>query len=124
MDMKPKEPHTDFKAQIIQIASDMCLHQRFPLKTNQVGKEGQFASDVKVWLGSSGRAPYRVPDDGQPFGFEFHGVSIEVHINMVARTIPRTKSTRMVASLTIFGLHPNGLIKTIATGIIPAERKA
>lgn len=96
--------------QIVQIACDKALHMCFPVNTNQ--------PDLKT----GGRQAFRVPDDGDPFGFDFHGVDIEVHVNMVSRRVPDTEVFLMVPSLTIYGIVGDGRGHLIATKILPTER--
>jgi len=101
----------DIKAQIVSIASDLCLHKFFPLapKNRNARRKG------------TPRA-FRAPDDGTPFGFEFHGASIEVHVQMVARWAISLKMWRMEPRLLILGIRRDGLVKVIAKNVNPNER--
>jgi hypothetical protein len=98
------------KEQITQIACDKALHQCFPTRTNQ--RE----------LQSGGFRAFRVPDDGEPFGFSYHGTDIEVHVNMVSRRIKDTQCFQMVPSLSIYGIVGDGRGHLIAEKVLPTER--
>lgn len=101
----------EIKDQIIDEACTMCLHDCFPQHTNQ------------PLLKSGMPQAYRVPDDGQPFGFRFKDmVDIEVHVEMVARTISGTKVHQMVPQLAIYGIAADGKGVLIANKILPTTR--
>jgi len=102
--------HTDIKAQILSIACDKALHQVFPSKTNAPELEG------------GGWEAFRWPDDGLPFGFDYKGVDIEVHVEMVTRRVKGTAVFHKVPQLTILGICKDGRGHLIADKVLPTER--
>jgi hypothetical protein len=91
----------EIKDQIIQIAKDKWNNQCFPVRSNHP---------------SSVRA-FRVPDNGEPLGFDFHGTSIEVHRTHLRNVrIQGTARFRNVPVLLILGLNGNKL-KVIAKDV-------
>ena len=100
----------DIKEMIISIARDKCLHQFFPRRTNS--KEGLHRA-------------FRLPDDGQPFGFNFLKVAIEVHVKMVV-PIGTIKTHALfsheVPKLTIYAIDgETGKGRLIAEDVYPTE---
>lgn len=63
---------------------------------------------------------YRVPEDSEPLGFDFYGISIEVHISCTKDVlIPGTVSFRKVPVLLILGIRPSdGMTRVIAKGVL------
>ena len=88
--------------QILLIAKDKFNHQCFPALT-----------------GLSGSRAFRVPDDHLPFGFEYHGISIEVHVTGF-RNLPTygTMKFRSIPVLLILGMRRDGKTRVIAEGVL------
>lgn len=82
---------------IVQIAKDICLHKVYAHK----GKGG----------------PYRRYDDGLPFGFDYHGCGIEVHVNVSMRRIKGTGVFAPVPFLNIYGVLKDGRLHPIANKV-------
>lgn len=105
-----KEGNHSVKSQIVQIALDKFNHQCWPSNTVR--------RNVGAARYGIARA-FRVPDDDQPLGFEFHGVSIEVHVTGHKNIlIPKTTLFYHIPVLLILGIQRDGLIKVIAKGVL------
>ena len=86
----------EVRTRIIKVAVEKLMGLCFPEKTN-----------------SRRHHAFRVPDDMEPFGFDYHGVSMEVH--------PVCKSHegqgREVIVFNIIGINKAGTTKLIAQGV-------
>lgn len=95
--------YPEIKDDIISIAKDKHNNQCFPVLTNHPHSQRAF----------------RVPDDGNPFGFEYHGVHMEVHQTHVRNVhIKGTGSFRHIPVLLIIGISAKGTRKVIAKGVL------
>lgn len=89
------------KKEIISIARDKFCYQR-----------------VAVCTGRITARKYRDPKDRQPLGFDYHGVSMEVHVTHVRNVhVPGTTRFRHIPILLIIGIAQDGTTKVIAKGI-------
>ena len=96
--------HTEVKGQIISIAKDKFNHQCFPTSSGKIGTQRAF----------------RLPDDRQPLGFNFHGVSIEVHVTGYRNVLiaDGCNIMRSIPVLLVLGIRSDGMIKVIAKGVL------
>jgi hypothetical protein len=90
------------KAKIVDLALHKFNNKCFPTKS-----------------GSKVLRAFRVPDDHQPLGFDYHGVSIEVHVQHVKDVLmPGTNKVYMpVEVLLILGIRKDGVTKVISEGV-------
>lgn len=89
---------------IVQLAKDICLHQLYAHKTND-----------------KGNVPYREADDGLPFGFDYQGCAIEVHVNIVMRRVKGTGVFAKVPVMNIYGVLKDGRLHPIANKVSAIE---
>jgi hypothetical protein len=90
----------DTKENIILVARDKCLSMCFPVHSNNPRHRA-----------------FRVPDDGGPYGFEYHGCSIEVHVNIELRRVKGTGVFARVPVLNIYGVLKDGRLHLIANKV-------
>jgi len=93
--------HHDIREAIIVLAKDMCRFKTKPQRTN----------------GSRDKA-FRFPGEEAPFGFEFNGVDIEVHVTSKMTRVPGTVTFVRAPVLTIYGIAKDGRGHLIADKVM------
>jgi hypothetical protein len=89
---------------IVAIARDTCLNKVYPTRTN-----------------SHNMRAFRDPEDGQPFGFCYNGVYIEVHVKMVRFRMKGTAIYLDTPIMSIYGLAKDGRGLLIVDNIYVTE---
>jgi len=92
---------------ITAIAKDICLCRVFPGRSNNPKRKPY----RKVLINGDEVGHGRLED---PFGFEFHGAPIEVHVHLRMRRVKGTCVFVRVPTLSIFGVLKDGTLHPIA----------
>jgi hypothetical protein len=87
----------NMRQNIEMIAKDKALHMFFPVVSNHKGHRA-----------------FRLPEDGQPFGFDFKGITIEVHCSVEMRRVKGTGVFHAVPRLSIYGVVRDGRLHKIS----------